>query len=142
MAKTSSCLELLTPHNYHTWKTLMTQLLRSKGLWSCLDVVQPIFQRIYQTYQHQNKMDEEMGLIALHVSDSLQFHLDGCNTPLDMWTKLDGLFSTVNEFRELQIDVELTSLIPYYFPSIKEFLMKFKQKRSLLQGCGKIKTDT
>ena len=65
--------------------------------------------------QHRNKMDEAMGLIALQVSDSLQFHLDGCNTPLAMWTKLDGLFGTVNEFRALQIEVELTSLVPDLF---------------------------
>ena len=59
-----------------------------------------------------------------------------------MWTKLDGLFGTVNEFKAFQIEVELISLIHDYFPSIKEFLMKFKKLRSLLQGCGKIKIDT
>ena len=142
MVENSSNLELLTPHNYHTWKTLMTRLLRSKGLWSCLDVVQPVFQSIYQTYQHRNKMDEAMGLISLQVSDSLQFHLDGFNSPLAMWTHLEGLFGIVNEFKTLQIELDLTSLVLDYFPSIKEFLMKFKQQRSLLQGCGKNKTNT
>ena len=87
-------------------------------------------------------MDEAMSLISLQVSDSLQFHLDGCNTPLAMWTKLDGLFGIVNEFEALQIEAELTSLISNYFPSIEHFLMKFKQQRSLLQGCGKNKIDT
>ena len=77
MAETSSCLELLTSHNYHTWKTLMTRLLQSTGLWSCLDVVQPILHRPFEVMQNRNKMDEVMGLIYLQVSDSLQFHLDG-----------------------------------------------------------------
>ena len=52
---------------------------------------------------------------ALHVSDSLHFHLDGCNTPLDMWTKLDGLFSIVNEFRALQIEAKLTSYTRFFY---------------------------
>ena len=134
MVETSSCLKLLTPHTYHTWKTLITRLLRSKGLWSCLDVMQPTFFSVYQNLHHRNKMDEKMGLFALQVYDSLQFHLDGCNDSLDMWTKLDGLFGTMNEFRELQIEVELTSLVPDAFSSIEDFLMKFKQQRSLLQG--------
>lgn len=101
MVETSSCLELLTSHNYHTWKTLMTQILQSKGLWSCLDVVQLVLQRLFEVMQHRNKMDEAIGLIALQVSDSLQFHLDGCNTPLAMRTKLEGLFGTMNEFKAL-----------------------------------------
>ena len=87
-------------------------------------------------------MDEAMSFIALHVLNNLQFHLDGCNTPLAIWTKLGGLFGIVNKFIALQIQVENTSLVPYYFPSIEDFLMKFKQKRSLLQGYGKNKTDT
>ena len=92
--------------------------------------------------QHRNKMNEAIGLISLQVSDSLQFHLDGCNTPLAMWTKLEGLFGIVNEFRVLQIEVELTSLILDYFPSIKDFLIKFNQLRSLLQGYRKTKINT
>ena len=83
-----------------------------------------------------------MRLISLQVSDNLQFHLDGYNTPLAMQTKLECLFGIVNEFRVLQIEAELTSLLPNYFLSIEDFLMKFNQQRSLLQGCGKTKNDT
>ena len=78
--------------------------------------------------KHRNKMDEVIGLIALQVFDSLEFHLDGCNTPLAMWTKLEGLFGTMNEFRAPQIEEKLTSIVQDYFPSIEEFLMKFKQQ--------------
>ena len=63
-------------------------------------------------------MDEAMGLISLQVSDILHFPFDGCNTPLTMWTKLEGLFSIMNEFRALQIEAELTSLVPDSFPSV------------------------
>lgn len=86
-------------------------------------------------------MDEAIGFISLQVSDSLQFYLDGCNAPLAMWTNLEGLFGTMNEFRALQIEVELNSFAPYSFPFIEDFLMKFNQQRSLLQGYGKTKTD-
>lgn len=87
-----------------------------------------------------NKMDEAMGLISLSVSNSLQFHRDEFFTPQEMWDKFNDLFDTINEFRALQIEAKLTSLIPNVFPSIEDFLMGFKQQRTLLQGCGKEKT--
>jgi hypothetical protein len=86
-------------------------------------------------------MDEAMGLIALNISDSLLFHLDGLTTPRAYWLRFQTLFGQVNEFRALQLDAELTSLTPDHFPTIEDFLMKFKSLRTLLQGCGKNKTD-
>ena len=105
----------------------MQQFLYSKGLWSCLDAIEPVFQSAYQTLQHWNKMDEAMGLISLSVEESLQFHIDECSTPQEMWDKFHDLFGIVNEFRALQIEAELTSLALDAFPSIQDFLMKFKQ---------------
>ena len=87
-------------------------------------------------------MDGAMRFISLQVSNSLQFYLDGCNTPLPMWTKLEGLFGKMNEFNVLQIKTELSSLVLDSFPSIGDFLMNFNQQRSLLKGCGKTKIDT
>ena len=97
--------------------------------------------RAFEVMQHRNNMDQAMGLLSLHVSYSLLFHLDGCLTPHAIWINFEGLFGTINEFRALQIEVELTSLVPDSFPSIEDFLMKFKYIRSILQCCGKIKTD-
>ena len=119
----------------------MTRLLMSKGVWSCLDQHQPALTHPFEVLYHRNKMDEGMGLIALHVSDSLLFHLDGLTTPRDYWHKFETFFGQVNEFRELQLDTELTSLTPTDFSTIEDFLMKFKSLRTLLQGCGKNKTD-
>ena len=59
-----------------------------------------------------------------------------------MWTKLEGLFGTMKDFRALQIEEKFTSLVPDSFPSIEDFLMKFNHQISLLQGCGKTKIDT
>ena len=77
-------------------------------------------------------MDEAMGLIALNITDSLLFHLDGLTTPRAIWTKFYNLFGTVNEFRALQLDAELTSLTPTNFPTIEDFLMKLKSRCSIL----------
>ena len=59
-----------------------------------------------------------------------------------MWLKFESLFGIVNKFRVLQLEAELTSLVPNYFPSIEDFFLNFKQQRSLLHNCGKNKTDT
>ena len=67
-----------------------------------------------------------MGLISLNVLDSLQFHLDGLNTPWEMWAKFKDLFGAINEFREFYIEAKLTSCVPDAFPSIENFLMRFK----------------
>ena len=83
-------------------------------------------------------MDEDMGLIELDIFDSLLFNLDGLTTPWAIWTKFHNLFGTVNEFHTLQLDVELT---PTRFPTIKDFLMKFKSLCLVLQGCWKNKID-
>ena len=47
----------------------------------------------------------------------------------------------MNEFWALQLDVELTSLTPASFPTIEDFLMKFKSLRIVFQGCGKNKPN-
>ena len=117
------------------------RLLMAKGLWSCLDAVQPVLQRPYELLMQRNKKDEAMGLIAMNISDGLLFHLDGLTTPRAMWDKFATLFGTMNQFRILQIDAEFTSLIPESFTSIEDFLMKFKSLRSMLQVAGKPKSD-
>ena len=66
-----------------------------------LDEEQPTFIMEIEKFTYRNKMDEAMGLIGLHVSDSLLFHLDGCKTPKESWDKLDSLLRKVNEFRDV-----------------------------------------
>ena len=82
----------------------MTRLLMSRGLWSCLDEQQPALTRPFEVLHHRNKMDEAMGLIALNISESLLFHLDGLNNPRGYWQKFETLFGQVNEFWALQLD--------------------------------------
>jgi hypothetical protein len=67
-----------------------------------------------------------MGLIGLHVSDSLLFHIVDCKTLKASWDKLASLFGKVNEFRALQLEVKLSSLVPEEHASIEDYLTKFK----------------
>ena len=80
-----------------------------------------------------------MGLISLNVLDNLQFHLDGLNSPWEMWAKFKDSFGTINEFKPHQIKEKLSSLVLDSFPSIEDFLMRFKQQILLLQGFEKVK---
>ena len=73
-----------------------------------------------------------MWLIAMNISDSLMFLLDGLTTPRAIWTKFHNLFGTVNELWALQLDAKLTSLTPTNFPTIEDFLMKFKSLHTIL----------
>ena len=82
-----------------------------------------------------------MGFIGLHVSESLLFHLDGCDTPKERWDKLASLFGKINEFRALQLEVELSSLVPDEHASIEDYLAKFRSLLAQLKGCGKPKFD-
>ena len=134
-------VELLTPHNYHSWKLKMQQLLQSKGLWQTLAENQPTFTKEMEKFSYRNKLDEAMGLIGLHVSNSLVFHLDGCDTPKKNWDKLASLFGKVNEFRALQLETELSSLIPDEHGSIEDYLAKFRSLIAQLKGCRKTKSN-
>ena len=134
-------VEVLTPHNYHSWKLKMKQLLQSKGLWQTLAENQPTFMKEMEKFAYRNKLDEAMGLIGLHVSDSLLFHLDGCDTLKKSWDKSASVFSKVNEFRALQLEMELSSLIPDEHGSIEDYLAKFRSLVAQLKGCRKTKSD-
>lgn len=66
-----------------------------------------------------------MGLIGLYVSHNFLFHLDKCDTSKKIWDKLVSLFGKVNEFKALQLEAELSSLITYEYASIEDYLVKF-----------------
>lgn len=134
-------IEILTPNNYHSWKLKMQQLLQSKGLWQTLVENQPTFTKEMEKFVYRNKLDEAMGLIRLHVSDNLLFHLDGCDMPKKSWDKLASLFSKVNKFRALQLETELSSLILDEHASIEDYLAKLISLVMQLKGCRNTKSD-
>jgi hypothetical protein len=119
----------------------MKQLLQSKGIWKMLVEAQLVFTKENKRLSFQNKLDESMGLIGLHVLDSFLFHIFECTTPKSSWDKLDSLFSKVNKFRALKLEEELSSLVPNENASIEYWLSKFKLLVLQLKGFGKNKLD-
>lgn len=63
-----------------------------------------MFTKEMEKFFYRNELDEVTGLIGLHVSDSLLFHLYGCDTPKKSWDKLASLLGKFNEFGALQLE--------------------------------------
>ena len=100
-----------------------------------------MFTKEMEKFAYRNKLDEVIGLIKIHVSDSLLFHLDGCDKPKKSRDKLASLFGKVNEFRALQLEMEFSSLIPDEHGWIEDYLAKFRSLVTQLKGCKKTKSD-
>lgn len=85
----------------------MTRLLVSSCLWSTLDETQSTLKFAFEVLQHRNNMDGAMTLITIHVFEGFMLHLESCTTPWAIWTKFKDLFGEVNEFRKMQLEMEL-----------------------------------
>lgn len=68
-------IDLLTPHNYHTWKLKMQQLLQSKGLWQMLAEEQPTFSKEMERFAYRNKLDEAMSSLIHDEHASIEDYL-------------------------------------------------------------------
>ncbi|KAH9312997.1 hypothetical protein KI387_028032, partial [Taxus chinensis] len=119
----------------------MQQLLQSCGLCRVFDDTVAAFTTEKDKYLYACKQDEALGLIALNVADNLQFHISAATAPKEVWEKFESLFGKINEFKLIQLDHELNSLSPSDFPSIEEFLSKFKEIHSQLKVGGRTKKD-
>jgi hypothetical protein len=80
-------------------------------------------------FTYRNKLDEDMDLIGLHVSDSFLFHISYCKTLEASWDKLDSLFGKFNEFLVLQLKVNFhflcmmsMGLLNIIFPNLDHWL--------------------
>ena len=62
----------------------------------------------------------------MSIFPDLRFHLDGEDSPVKAWEKLNVVF---------QLENELLTLEPSNFPSIEDYLSKFKTLKLLLEGC-------
>ena len=102
---------------------------------------QPIFAKEIEIFAYRNKLDEYMGLIGIHDLDSQSFPIVECKHTKPKLGKLSSLFGKVNEFQELKLEVEFSSLVLDDHSWIEDFLTKFKLFPSQLRGCGKIKID-
>jgi hypothetical protein len=57
-----------------------------------------VFTKEIERFTYRNKLDESMGLIGLHVSNSLLFHIVDCKTPKAGCDKLASLFEKSMNF--------------------------------------------
>ena len=72
---------ILTPFNYHEWKSKISILLHGIGLYKVtLDWENELNAMIEKAKWH-NRLDESYGLHFLSISLDLLFHLDGLTTP-------------------------------------------------------------
>ena len=69
------------------------------------------------------------------ISPNLRFHLDGEDSPIKSWEKLNSVFGIKNEIRAFQLENELLTLDPSNFPLMEDYLSKFKTLKLLLKGC-------
>ena len=77
----------------------------------------------------------------MSISLDLLFHLEGEDSLIEAWEKLNSVFGIKNEIRAFQLENELLTLDPSNFPSIEDYLSKFKTLRLLLDGCKVTKED-
>ena len=66
-----------------------------------------------------NKLDEAFGFMCIHISRELLFHIDGLNTPKEVWDKLESLFGKQNELRGHILEDELIAFHPNNFETIQ-----------------------
>ena len=71
---------VLNPFNYFEWKTEISLLLRSKGLYRVTIGTEKEPTVATEKIKYFHKLDEEIGLICLSISKELLFHVRGATT--------------------------------------------------------------
>jgi hypothetical protein len=87
------------------------------------------------------KNDQVHGLIGMSISPYLRFHLEGEDSPIKAWEKLNNVFGIKNEIQAFQLKNELLTLDPSNFPFIEDYLSKFKTLKLLLEACKVTKEE-
>ena len=83
---------ILTPFNYHKWKSKIGILLRSKGIYRISMALENEHNYIVEKDKWHNSLYEAYGLIFLFIYPNILFHLDGLTTSNQVWTQLESLF--------------------------------------------------
>ena len=88
---------LLTSSNYFQWKSHMEDLLRSKGFYRITLGTELSPDDDEKQAKWETKNDQARGLIGMSISPNLRFHLDGEDSPVKAWEKLNKNFGIKNE---------------------------------------------
>ena len=110
---------ILNPFNYFEWKTEISLLLRSKGIYRITMGTEKEPTATMEKIKYFNKLDEAIGLICLSISRNLLFHVSRATTPDVVWTTLEGLFDKQDAMRVHQLENELISLSPIHFNNLQ-----------------------
>jgi hypothetical protein len=89
---------LLTNTNYFQWKSHIEGLSRSKGIYKItLGIETAPTNDEAKVAKWASKNYQACGLIGLSISLDLIFHLDGLDSPVKVWEKLNDVFGLKNE---------------------------------------------
>ena len=99
---------ILTPFNYHEWKSKIGILLRHKGLYIVTLPMENESNAVIEKAKWHNRLDEAYGLLCLSISPDIIFHLYVLTRPNQVWTQLESLFGVQYELRENQLEIELS----------------------------------
>ena len=111
---------LLTSTNYFQWKSHIEDLLRSKGIYRITLGTENTPDDEEKIAKWDNKNDQARGLIGMLILPNLRFHLDGLDSPVKAWDKLNTVFGIKHEIRSFQLENELLTLDPSNFHSIED----------------------
>ena len=132
---------LLTSTNYFQWKSHMEDLWRSKGFYRITIGTYIALDDEEEIFKWDKNNDQALSLIGMSISPYLIFHLDGWDSPVEAWKKVEYCLWHQTEIRSFQLGNELLTLNPNKFPSIEDYLSKFNTLRLLLVGCKVTKED-
>jgi hypothetical protein len=110
---------ILNPFNYFEWKTKISLLLRSKGLYRVTMGTEKEPTATVEKIKYLNKLYEAIGMICLSISKYLLFHVNRATTLDVVWTTLEGLFGKQDAMRVHKLENELISLSPIHFENLQ-----------------------
>lgn len=111
-------IEKLSAHNYTNWKTVMTSLLMSKGLWPYISAVK------METEIDKQKNEEAKTLMYIAMESNQITSTGSCETAHALWTKL----KENNEGAETNLSNTL----------LAEFLgFRYKKGETIVSYCGR-----
>ena len=127
---------IMTPFNYHEWKSKIEILLCSKGLYKVTLALENDPNAVIEKAKWHNRLDEAYGFLCLSISPDILFHIYGLTTPTQVWTQLESLFGVQDELRVHQLEIQLFSLSPSNFESLEGFFTNFKSLVLILKQFG------
>ena len=119
----------------------MKDLLRSKGIYRITLGIETAPNDEEKIAKWDWKNDQACGIIGMSISPDVIFNLDGLDSFVKSWDKLNIIFGIKNEIESFQLENKLLIFDPSNFPSIEYYLSKFKTLNLLLESCKVAKEE-